>query len=276
MAQRTWLGTTSTAWGTAGNWKEGSVPVSGDEVLISNAAVNNIESGLNQSAVTLDELIFEQGCTVSVGSFSLGYLQVATAYLEVNCSGGQVWLDVGASAITARVISTGSAAIGERGLYLKGSGLTSLSVDSGSVGLADKMGETSTVTNARVVGNGSLRLGRGVTVTTTQVSNGEMIQQCACTTANVFSGTWTSEGIGAITTLNVYGGTATATSSGTITTANLYGGEADFTRSAIPRTVTTMNLKRDNSPTVLFDDAVLTVTTFNKPSGPSRIQVSQV
>lgn len=53
-------------WSTAENWSDGSVPVSTDDVTISNSSVN-ISWGLDQNAVTLASLTIDQTYTGKIG-----------------------------------------------------------------------------------------------------------------------------------------------------------------------------------------------------------------
>ena len=76
MAVRTWDGNDASTpydWSVAGNWLEGSVPVSADDVILP-AGAAKITAGLNQSAVTLSSLVAEDYAE-DIGT-SAAYLQI--------------------------------------------------------------------------------------------------------------------------------------------------------------------------------------------------------
>lgn len=244
MANKTWVGTTSGSegdWGVAGNWSPSGVPVAADNVRIP-AGSYAITGSLNQSAVALGLVIVERGHTQTIGS-SAGYLQLTCTRFEYDGSGVS-YIDLSASAIPVTVHGTANVSEGYRGLYLKGSAITVLTVNAGDVGLAVKSGETSTVTTARCM-TGLLILGAGVTATTVQNYDGEITLRCACTTLDIYGGKVTSEEVGTITTVNLMGGDFIAKSTGTITTVNAKGGTLDETQSGAARTFSTVNLYRN-------------------------------
>ena len=78
MATRTWTGSVSNAFATAGNWSPANVPVTGDDVVVPITAAQGI-AGSNQSAITLLSLRVEEGFKFDIGSLG--------APLEINCSG---------------------------------------------------------------------------------------------------------------------------------------------------------------------------------------------
>lgn len=217
------------------------IPVAGDHVRIP-AGTASISSGLQQAAVAIGDFIVEKGYTGDIGS-STGYLQIDPNRFEFSATGGEAYIDVTtASNLDCQVFSTGNAATGERGLYLKGSSIDVLNISGGSVGVAVVHGDSATVATARLDSqNASLWIGEGCTLTTYQQRNGTGILRCAATTVLTYGGTLTTEEIGAITTVNQKGGTIVHNSSGTVTTWNLYGGVLDERQSGVARTISTLN-----------------------------------
>jgi hypothetical protein len=265
-ATKTWLTTADGNWGTTGNWS-GGTPVAGDVVYVP-PGTPAITAGLNQSAVALGAVYLQAGYTGAVGT--------PTAYLQLNCTSlvfagsGQAYVDVGGSTITAVVTASAIGTATSPGLFLKGSALTALAVNGGNVGLAGQPGETSTVTTVRVSGAGTkVTLGAGVSLTTAMISNGALLLNCAGTTIEVFGGTLTTAGSGAITTINVRGGTCLPQSSGTVTNLNCLGGATDTTKFGVPRTVS--NLKQNPGASFSWDPNVLTITTRVAPDFPTTL-----
>lgn len=270
MANRIWLATADGNWGTAANWSGSAVPVAGDTVFIP-AGTPAITAGLNQSGVALAAVEFQYGYGGTVGSSS--------AYLQLNCTslkyagGGLAYIDLGSAAITPTVTAAAVGSVGGSGLYLKGSALTGLAVSGGTVALAGLPGETSSATDIRCSGNGTiLTLGAGVTATTVTIYAGTLNVGCAFTTANVYGGTFNHTGSGAATTVNVYAGTCNLYSSGNITNTNIYGGVVDTLGLAVARTHSNVKLGAGGSFT--RDPALLTVTTWVSPGQPIRLQAT--
>lgn len=248
-----------------------AVPASGDSVVVP-AGAGKINENLDLSAISLVDWIVEDGFENNIGS--------ATAYLNLTLSGrfsfagsaGVSYINLGASAISAEVLKTGFSTTA-RGLNLLGSALATVEIAGGQVGIAALPGETATVTTVRVSGkSASVWIGPGASLTTYYQQDGNAcLLRCAATTATVYAGTLTTDDVGAITTLNVNGGTVACNSTGTITTLNLSGGTCDFSRSALPRTVTTLN---HNLGSLWLDKNVVTVTTYNLPSKPMTVAIA--
>lgn len=221
-------------------------PAAGDHVRIP-AGTPSITTGLKQAAVAIGDFIVEEGYEGDIGSDD-GYLQIDPNRFEFGATGGTAYIDITTAAIAARVNNTGTpGATGERGLFLLGSGITTLDVTRGYVGVAVRHGETSTVATARVTYElASLWIGAGCSLTTFHQLNGNAIIRCAATTVLVYAGTLETQEIGAITTFTQKGGNVIANSTGTITTYNIYAGELDLQRSGSARTISTLNKYRGN------------------------------
>jgi hypothetical protein len=272
MANRTWEGDLSGDWNTAGNWKEGAVPVATDDVRVPPGS-GAITSGRNQSGVALGYVIIEAGHTNAIAG-PAAYLQLQCTRFE--CHGaGTYYIDLGASAVSPEITNSANPSVGNRGVYLKGSALATVNVLGGHVGLAVLHGETATATTVRVTGaRASCWVGAGVTLTTFYQTQGDSEVRCAATTISCYGGTLRTDETGTVGTFNCYGGTIRPESSGTITTM-LLDGEAqggvfvDFTGSGVVRTVGT--LKQNPGSRLRYDPAVLAITTLQKADHPSDI-----
>lgn len=266
MAVRTWDGndaTTPNDWSVTGNWVEGSVPVSTDDVIIP-AGSADITAGLNQSAVTLGSLVFER-YSGDIGSVS-GYLQVAVSgEFRVDCIGGQQFIDIGASAISPVIDNSAGARSGERGFNILGTAIATLVVNGGSVGVAIAPSDSATVTSVKALG-GDVWVGENVTLTNLYAFGGGVRLQCAATLLELNGSKVSTYGTGAITTVTTYDGNFRPMSTGTITTLNAYGGTIDFNKTAASRTVTTLNLSVDSRAAVHTDPDYVTFSTVTLPT----------
>jgi len=268
MADKIWTGATDGDWGVAGNWSPSGVPTSSDSVYLTADYSVDITGTLNQSSVALDKFIVD-GFTGKIGSLALGYLQIDPDSFSFNGSGVS-FVDVGSAAIDIDIRDTAGGGA-TRGLYLKGSAIAVLSVIRGNVGLANQAGETSTAATIRVSG-GSFSGGSGATVTAVDAYGGITKLETNVATLNAYSGTISTSSTAAITTLNGFGGTITHNGTGAITTANLEGATLVLNDSGLARTVTTLNLKAGGI--IVYDPAVITITTQNEANVPVRISAN--
>lgn len=278
MATKIWVGTTGDV-NTAGNWSPSGVPAAGDDVYVpagSGSMSNNMDA-LKTATLggALGTVEVEAGYTGTIGSKSAYWQFTPTAFRFAGT--GAAHIDIEAAAISPDIRATATAQSGGAvpGLVLKGSAIATLSVvGSCSVGVAFYGGETSTITTARVVGgSASLVLGSGVTVTTVQCASGSLTLKAACTTLDIQGGTATTLGGGAITTVTLDAGAANLLASGTITTLTQAGGTAELLGSGSARTITTMN---HNGGTIRYDKDVVTITTYNRKSGPSSLTANDL
>lgn len=260
---KVWIGGSSTAWNTAGNWSPSGVPVSTDSVLLDHRAQNDL-AGFDASAVTLASLRITSGFTKLVGTYSAGVvtrLQVSATNVVIGerlgdgsiGSGSQlIALDTGTNATTIRIESanTTGQASGFAPILLKGShSSNSISVNSGWVGIGTyALGETVQFPTITVTGaDANVEIGTGYTAgsgTTPKINQtaGRVTFRHNLTTLNQEGGTAISEGTATITTADV-GGIFVSNSTGTITTLNVQnGGLADFSQNPNARTVTNTNV----------------------------------
>ena len=257
MADKIWLGTDSsspTDFNTAANWSPSGVPGASDNVRFTAAYSNNC-AGYDASGTALADVIIEHGHSGQLGS--------STADLQLNCSyfefagTGESYIDLGSSTVAPRIKMTGSGAgVGQYGLYLIGTGITVLSMEGGSVGLAAIHGQASTVTTVRQLG-GDMKIG-AATVTNYEGHGGSALVACNLATAKLYGATLETAEQMTITTLTIENGTCRASSSGTITTANVHGGDLDFSQTGAARIVSTLNLNPGGG--VKYDPASVTIS----------------
>jgi hypothetical protein len=238
-------------------------PRAGDDVRIP-AGTASINENLDQASVAIGDFIVEEGYEGDIGSDSLGYLRIDPDRFEFSATGGTSYIDVGSAAsLNCQIYSTGGPSIGERGLYLLGTSIGVLNVVGGSVGVAVRQGEVSTVTTARLIdAQASLWIGEGCSLTTYQQQDGEgkIRTGGTVTTVLMYSGELTTEETVAITTVNQKGGRITANATGTVTTWNLYAGTLDLQKSGATRTISTLNKYRGTWQLLRNKEAV-TITT---------------
>lgn len=266
MAENAWLGEGGTVgnYQVAANWSAGWVPMSTDNVRIPPSSTVAITASLNNSATAIGDFIVQRGYQQTIGTAPTTsalpvYLQVDPNRFEF-AGGGESFIDIGSANIDAVVNYTRSATVGKSGLYLLGSNITELSVNGGSVGLAQTATKTSTVATASVNTSGSrLTLGEGTTATTTMCYGGTLIQRCNSTALEVYGGTVYLEEEAAPATLTIFGGTVYWNSNATISNVYLYGGSLDCTQASMARTISTLYFSTGE---LRADKDLITVSTL--------------
>lgn len=264
----TWSGTGNTTenvgptdYGTAANWAEGAIPVANDDVKIT--GTYSILYGLQRASVELDDVIIDSHSGQVGGPAGMLTLDMADAdRCEINSS-GETWLSLGSAACSPRIIATKSPSSGKAGLYLYGTALATLTVESGNVRILSG----STVVTLAVRPGASVVVESGVTLTTIHNAGG-VVSHSAATTVNNVSGTCTIHG--AVTTINCESGTVQQTT-GNVTTANCDGGVVDTTLSRIARTYGTVNA---NGGEFRHDPNVVTLT--NPPASTGTLSTKRV
>ena len=266
-------------WTTARNWEKDAIPVATDDALFDVGSVD-VKYGLNQAAVALADFRVFEGCSSQFGRFDNGlehYLRIDPNLFRYEGKGSLAMFDLNAAAIAAYVATFGSpGTAGRKAVYIKGSAITTLTVNRGIVGVAVQDADTATVTEivcGYLTGQTSdvdLEIGSGTTLTTLTQSGGICKLKAACTTVNQSAGTTlTTEGSGAITTINARG-TCKLNSSGTITTLNVWG-LVDFSGDRTARTVTNLNLK-PGGKVILTSDITVTTLTGLTEQGDATIE----
>ena len=256
----------------AANWSSGSLPTTGDTILITGTSVS-ILYGLNTfSAVTVALLQIDGSFTGTIGlpdRNSSGYYEYRQTFFRVNATtvtiganggsgSGRIRLNLGTVATAISVYATASPLdTGLTALQIQGSNSSNtLYAYQGSIGLAIQTGLTAQFATVSVsfVNNKSSDVslfgGAGLTLGTLNQFGGSVTLQAGFTTAQCNAGTLYVLGTGAATTITIDGGSLEWYSSGTITTLNVGPtGSADFSLDSRSKTVTT---------TVLYSGAKLT------------------
>lgn len=279
MADLYWTGASTGNYGTGANWSTGSAPTTNDNVRFHAGSVVAVSLGLNQSAAAIADFIVEAGYSGAMGTTASGvptYLQLDPNRFEFAGTGIS-YIDLGGAAIDCEIKNTAGAGAGKRGLYLIGSAIDDLVVQSGQLGIAVIHGSTATVAKAHCL-DGSTWFGAGTTLTTLRILGGEVVQRCAATTVNMFGGNFSTEEIGAITTVNAFGGNLKLNSTGTITTLNIYGGaNVDMLGSNEPRTITNVvYLPGASALNFRYDPNVITITNAPTLSYPASIGITRI
>lgn len=252
MAKPVWAATAAGSWATAGNWDTASVPVNGDEVLFRSNTFA-VDSGLDQSAVTVDELEIESSYTGTIGT-AAAELQIGATLLNIgrapstgSGSGStRIKINLGSVQSLITILSTATTAseTNFEPVRLRGTNASNaLVMYAGTVGIAtNDPDDVATLATVNLFG-GYLNLGAGCTLTTINMDGQATILnvRSAFTTLNQNRGTSNHYGSGARTTISLKGGTANDYSSGTITTASVFSG-ATLNKWSAAATVTTLNL----------------------------------
>ena len=283
MANKLWVGTdTAGDWSVAANWSPAGVPGAADAVILTDSS-QDVDAGLDQSAIVLASLTIDQSYTGDIGT-SAAYLQIDTAILNIGqhygagspSGSGRIKIDLDDTACVATIYNSGTSTDNKPAILLiANQATTTIEVRKGSVGIAYLPFETTTIatikTNYLTQKNtdADVHIGSGVTLTTLSMAGGTVDLLCAATTVTAEDGILTIGGSGAITTVNASGATIYANSTGTITTMNITGGTVDFRRSQVAKTVTT--LKLDAPGIVKYDPAVVTLTNQVQPFTASGI-----
>lgn len=270
-------------WDNADNWTGGSVPANSDSVYIEQSSVS-IKYGLAQSSVTLTLLSITSSFTGDLGlpavnqSGSSNYQEYRATYLAIGATtlnigdgpgqgSGRLKIDLGSVQSTVNIRNTSSGSeTNLEAVQLKGTHASNVvNVTKGSVAIAGYGGDVSTVATLTVgfvsspTTDSRVRCGAGVTLTTLQMSGGEVELNSGLTTVTMTTGTLTVNS-GSITTLTADGGTVYYAGTGTIATANLSEATLDFSRDMRGRTVTNANLYRGAG----WLDPFFTVTKTNR------------
>lgn len=230
-----------------------AVPGTGEHVSIP-AGSNNI-TGTDVSSTTLGTFRVEDGGTVQIGS--------ATANLRITCAGfyfagtGQAYIDLAASAIAPEIRNTAVAAEGSRGLFLKGTAITTLELVKGTVGFAWRPGESGRLDAVHMVPeqgqSAGLWLGDAVTdvagsgVPAVQLRTGATaVVRSSVGTITMYGGDYTQKD-GVWAAANVYGGTIKPEGTGTYPATVLAGGILTTETSANTKTFTDCTVRRKSS-----------------------------
>ncbi len=251
------------------------VPVATDHVRI--PAGSGTMVGYDFSGVAIGDFIVEDGYTAAIGTATLP-LSIDPDRFEWSGT-GRSYINLSTAAISPDVRKTGPGGAGLMGLYLTGSALVTLTVYTGTVGVAWLFGGSSTLSAARAIGtSASIYLGKNVSFTTAYTAKGKIYANCAGTTANIFGGYFQTEEQGAYTAINAAGGASLVLNStgtvGTLTMQSGYTGTVDLTQSGESRIFSSI-VQRGGI--LLVDKGIVTVTAHTQPENiPQKIQVSNL
>ncbi len=307
-------GTTASAgpndWSTVLNWSDGSIPGNNDTIIFKDTNVN-VCWGLAQSAVNGTTIFILKTYTGKIGLNRLAFatssdgdttdaskLEYRAHYLDIDYDTLEVGKHVGGGspsgsgrikidnantgASTTRIFDTASVATESTLAAVRlilASATADVYIRDGSIGIAiDEPNETSTAGDIYSDGSGVVCIiGKGVTLTSFQQSEGGNILQAAATvaTVKVLGGTLTIEGNFTITALTIEAGTINdnhIAGGNAITTANLNGGSMVTTQTSEARTWATVNIGKGGSLKANGD--YLTITTLNEPSGEYTLKAA--
>jgi hypothetical protein len=251
-------------WSTAANWSTGAVPVNGDDVVLSDSALN-VAYGLNQSSVTLNSLRIMQSFTGLLGlnrsvfvttadgvTTNSTYTEYRPLYLQVGLQGSKLVV-IGENNATGGTTLSGS----KRIMLDLGSSDGALEIQNTNSNPA----ETSRPTVRLKCNNSALNCyvrsapgGFGVaidqnnetstlgTIDITDVSGSSKVVTGLGTTLTAWnqnSGTNKLQAASAVSTISIKAGTLQTEGSFAATTINLYSGTF---KSHSTGTITTLNL----------------------------------
>jgi len=281
MADKLWIGTDSGNvgdWDTADNWSPSGVPVATDDVIFQNSS-QDVLTGLDQSAVALNSVTFDQSYTGRIGTGASDFLQIqcSTCVIgQVRSSTGtqtgskRLNLDFGTTtACQISVYNTSSSAIDQNRQPLRiraNNASTDLRIYGGSMSVSDDSDNTTVLGDIEVHNTGTVNVGRSVTQTNINLNGGTLNSQSSVTSADVSAGTlnfYDNISASTIGTLTMSGGVVNHFASGTITTINLNGGTLDLTKTQQSKTVTSITkgycgYNKDNLQNSLFTDLIQT------------------
>jgi hypothetical protein len=275
---------------TAANYSGGVLPGNGDTLVIENNSSSLLYGLTALSSVTLASFNIARSFTGYVGlprtngSGNTAYAEYRNQYMVVGATAWNIGdgagngsqrmkLDFGSVQYAGKVYFTGTTA--ERDiptLLLKGTHASNvLSVYRGDVGVAFFAGETSTIATLNinyvnnVLGDATVELGPGVTLTTVNQIGGRLTEQSNITTLNNFAGEVTIKGAATLATGTV-GGTLWDRSSGTYTALSLLtNGKYDNTQ-GVAKTITDLSMDQKSS---FLDPSGLVVLTNGVQLAPS-------
>lgn len=233
-------------YNVAANWSLGHVPTTGEDVDIP-PGTPAILFGLNQSGVTIGAFTRHAGASAAIGRWDDGvlrYLRIKPTALTIRGRGSLVAIDVGAETIAPYIEHTGEPEYGRaHAVYVRGTALTGVQVETGYVGICAGPGDAGAVTAAIGVAAGYVTIGAGTTVTGVTLTQlgGTVHARAAVPTVNVHGAqTIYRQQAGNWTTLNAYfGATVHANAGGTYATTKLHSGAKLLkTENAVPVTLT--------------------------------------
>ncbi len=261
-------------WSNPNNWSAGAVPANGDTVSIAGDA--KIFYGLPTISLSLVKLEMQSGQLGLPNMRSGTYVEYRSRVAVITCPDVKLGTGTGRGPSLARLRVSGASTILVGGSQY-GASLTSgaqnttppielqaddagtnINVLSGDVGLATDPGQTLTCGTVRCAEGASVRIGRGLTVSSL-INTGRSSTQSNITNVTVDNGTVELQESATVTTLTVRGGRVVHNSSGTITTAVVGPGTMDASHDVRARTITNLTLNKGGS----LNDPYRLVTVTN-------------
>lgn len=223
-------------YGVADNWSLGAAPVATNDVLIPVGAPAILYS-LNQSTVAIGAFTRQVGHTTAIGRIEFGFyyhLRIDPDSLSDEGGSSLTMYDIGTAAIAPSIKNTGSPTTGYQGVYLKGSAMSAVNVQAGTVGIGTEEDDATTeVTTINVSGSTSIiTVGDGVsdvddsTIDAVNLySSATCYNKAAVATVTCNDSTYHQQ-VGNWTTLNAYGQKSRVypNATGTYATTRISGG----------------------------------------------------
>ena len=163
LSSRTWLGSTDTSWGTAGNWTPANIPIFGDAIIFNNLSTANLSTvpdvSYTMSTLTLSNTASPVSIggantmTVSGGINLIGASQSLTITAPLVFSASQTWNVTNSSSTLAVNGGLSGGAV----LTIAGAGTVSI-------------GGAATYTGNTIISNGRLAIGSAGTLASTNIT----------------------------------------------------------------------------------------------------------
>jgi hypothetical protein len=267
MAVFIWVGSTSSVFNDGDNWLGGefsdSVPEAGDDLYY---VADYPAACTGSSTLAFGALVVEDGYTAA--------LSLNSSFTSVDFSGtGDTTLDVRSSAITLEIKQTATGGAGTKGLYIRGDALTGINIESGSVGIAHKPGDTSVVGELRVI-SGDVEVGSGVTLTTCYNFGAAIDIAASVTTIHVKNGTTNLIESAAATTVDCLRGEFVLDSSGTVASLFVDTQGAFSATAGDDKTITALSFAPGAN--LSWYPSNMTIGTFTLPSDPITLRTDSI
>lgn len=284
-------------WDDPNNWSTGSVPATGDDVVIDNFS-GNILYGLTQSSVTLNSLTITSNFTGTIGlpktnangysEYRPDYLQISATTVQIgygpgSCS-GRIKLNLGVNPAAVSVYGTSSTA--EKGLpalqILGSNAANAFNTIQGSIGLANEPNTTAQFPTVEIGSDTNqatdvnLICGPGCTLANISQCGGLITTYANVTTWTKFAGDSYVLGTASVTTLKQYGkGTHYWLSTGTLGSGTFVGPSSDLDSSCDLNNRTATNLTFNGGAYVYDPGKTITFTNAIAVDAASALAIMQ-
>lgn len=263
MANRHWIGTNSGDFNDTGNWLEGSVPTTNDNIIFKYGSVA-LTTNIDQSAVNFGKISIQSGYTGSIGVSVSTPFKFGCTMLRIEGGGNNaIYVASGAAASydIEKFVMWGAGTNRATPVYLCSGTFVDVAHYAGNLVI-----EAGTITNmVQKTGNASLgapnTLLKAPTVTALDVAGG-VVQQTSTgtiTTGRIGGNAQAIIDLGTLTTCYVSDSATVKWISTTAAITSLYllGGTFDMSGSSSSRTITNMTIHEG----ALFNDPY-NATTF--------------